>query len=189
MAKLTGVFESTDIIDVNFADLNQTLTHQREDHELENFLANRILYPQTISVTKDDFDVDCGILKQIIKNTPDMYSNTNLVNKIIIPSEIMVRFPPISRLVSIFIDALNLTGIIQIFTRQNGRNELIGSAIKLKKDPQKSIDLNLDKKNYSFSKGSITILPLTDRHLTLKIDDSDEVIISGGKLGVVIDVR
>ncbi len=190
MPKLTGIFETIiDLENIPVTDINDSLAQKRDEHELENFIANRILYPQTIPISKIDFDIDFAVLKEVIKRDSGRFFNDTLINKIIIPKDIEARFPPISRLIMTYLDALEPKGIIQVLLREEDKNMVIGSIIKLESDGKKITNILIAGKSYLISQGSFTILPLPDRHISIKIDASDEIVISGGKLGIVIDAR
>lgn len=68
MTKLVGFFESFDNLDlIPVEDIAQKLKIRSQLIELENFVANRILYPQAIPTTSIDMETDMVILDMALK--------------------------------------------------------------------------------------------------------------------------
>lgn len=68
MAKLVGFFESFDNLDlIPVEEIAKKLKIRSQLIELENFVANRILYPQAIPTTSIDMETDILILDIALK--------------------------------------------------------------------------------------------------------------------------
>ena len=68
MAKLIGFFESFDNLDlIPVEEIAKKLKIRSQLIELENFVANRILYPQAIPTTSIDMETDIVILEEALK--------------------------------------------------------------------------------------------------------------------------
>lgn len=84
MAKLVGFFESFDNLDlIPVEEIAKKLKIRSQLIELENFLANRILYPQAVPTTSIDMETDEVIL--------DMALKINKIKKL--PQNFKTRFP------------------------------------------------------------------------------------------------
>lgn len=86
MAKLVGFFESFDNLDlIPVEEIAKKLKIRSQLIELENFVSNRILYPQAIPTTSIDMETDIVIL--------DMALKINKEKKL--PKNFKTRFPGI----------------------------------------------------------------------------------------------
>lgn len=192
MSHLTGVFDQFPELDkVLPQNLLQWLSVKEDLHFLANFLGNRVLYPQTIPLNKQELEIDFAILREAIKQKPMLFYEPQ-ANKILIPEQFLQRFPPLSKLAGAVIEAINPKGVIQIFVKSQKKLELVGSLIS-------PMDYKLDVKESKAKiivEGVETILNLntlyisqtTSPEVKIKIGEADYKA-SGGKLGVIIDLR
>ena len=218
MPKLSGLFDSFDNLDQ--IDINNLISWLRPAPTLialENYLANKILYPQTLPITDYDMKLDLAILREALRlNAPILETNTQLESnpflnitsrKMMIPERFLHFTRDLVSLVWAFVDGLLLSkqrksdffegfGTVVL---TDDVDEIVGSIIIPKFG---SIDdtmiLNLLGRSIKIKAGSLTIVPcprtrceiaykLSGGKLLGKKEAALEVY--GGKLGLVIDWR
>src|SRR5687768_2390810 len=82
MSKLSGIFDSFDNLDqIEIESLITWLKNPPSPVQLENYLANKILYPTSLPLTESDMKIDLAILREALKiNGPKAEkSNSNLL--------------------------------------------------------------------------------------------------------------
>ncbi len=172
---------------------------------LENYLANRLLYPQTIPTTAQEMKIDLALLKEGIYTNAKVFYNSSL-NKITIPAGFEERFKPLSSLIECFIDGLGLTQdtnlLIQGITGEERQGQiLIPSPSKI---PPRSNHIILTSKiidgqltpapqfgpEINLPGNRLVIVPLPTNHLfDIKIDNLSYAKLQVGTLGLIIDFR
>lgn len=201
MPKLSGVFSLFKNLEkIAPQSLNHWLKLNENPYYLYNFIGNRILYSEVVPLSPRELDIDFAILKEAVRlNKQLFYPDSGVQNqpgdkKIIIPEEFVNRFPPLERLGAGMVEAIAPSGIVSVYiktTSASGKNlELVGSVItptllSTEGEPQILINNNPVKVNL----GTMVVFPFEDRHLRVKIDSLDEILVSGGKLGLIIDLR
>lgn len=190
MAKLSGIFEDLyDFESITADDVAIFLKIKVEAHVLENFIANRIIYPQTVPVNSYDLSIDLALLKAYLKKRSSYFYDPGK-NKITIPLEYRTRFGDINSFITSLIDVLNLGKITQVFLGKDRGSKLIGSVVSpilpLNKD---ILATKINGEIYHLRRGSIINLPFNDHHIRLQIEDEPEVITPGGDLGILFDLR
>lgn len=194
MPKLSGVFDKLKtILSIPASEIVANLPYTGEIHILENFVGNRVLYPQTIPQTNFDLKFDHQILREALKREPNVVFDKKSQN-IIIPEEFASRFPPFIKLVETLIDALKLEGLIGLFMKSNSIERLgtivsanLASQALATQKNNPTILLNGELKKLRL--GSINLIPYKSKQLKFKIAASPEIIIPGGKMGIFIDLR
>lgn len=218
--KLRGLFSSFDNLDqINVELLSSWLKPSPPISALENYIGNKILYPQAISLTAEDIKIDLGILREAIKlNNPKIplpktnalmgdnpFLNMNL-RKILIPAEFLNYLPNLSALAWVFVDGLLidrkkkdwfedlwtvvLTGEV---------DEVVGSVILPQfQDKNEVMEITVLDKDYKVKAGSLVVIPCSkDRcEISYKLPKGkilgkqlNAVEVYGGKLGLMIDGR
>lgn len=216
---LPGLFDSFDNLDqINIADIVRWLKPTPNEIQLENYLANRILYPQTIPTTAYDMKIDLAILREALRiNGPKLNQKESsllgdnpflniTLRKVLIPEKFLKFVPDLGSLTWAFVDALLLDrqrkdffGDLWTVILTDQTDEVIGSIILPQfKDEKASMDLSLQGKTYKIRSGSLTVIPCQQQRCEIayklnggKILGKNEAAleISGGKLGLMIDGR
>ena len=119
---MTSLFSSFDNLDqISSEALASWLKPVPQVIQLENYLANKILYPEALSLTEHDMQLDLSILREALKlNGPkakdqstnallgdNPFLNTTL-RKILIPARFLDFVPDLKSLTTVFIDAFVL---------------------------------------------------------------------------------
>lgn len=205
-----GLFESFDNLDKISAEaIALWLKPIPQLDFIDNYLANKILYPQTIPQTERDMQLDLAILREALKlNSPksreNPFLNTDL-RKLFIPVKFLNFVPDLASLTWAFIDALFLgrhkkdwfDDLWTVVTTDDV-DEVVGSVILPQLDNGGSMNLRLMDKNYEVKKGSLSIIPCPKARCEIayklqggKILNKTEnaVEVYGGKLGLVVDGR
>lgn len=218
MAKPSGLFDSFDNLDqIQIESLIFWLKKVPSSNQLENYLANKILYPQTLPLTDFDIRVDLAILREALringpksgqKAGPLLGDNSFLnvtLRKIIIPERFLQFLPDLSTLTWAFVDGLLLNRRKEDWFEDlwtvilaDDIDEVVGSVIIPEFSKGGSLDLNLLGKNYKIKAGGLTVLPCNkDRcQVDYKINHGkilgkkeSMVEVYGGRLGLIIDGR
>lgn len=190
MPKLSGVFDT--FIDLEKVPIDRVIAHLKfklEAHILENFIANRIIYPQTIPTKLQEMEIDIAILRSYIEMFPSYFYDSQQ-QLMLIPKECLNRFGKLLPLITIFIESLNLSGVNQIAFGAKQSNDIAGSLIGVELPPSlNSVDILILGKSYRIKKGTISNIPYVGKKIPVKVDGLKEVLVSGGEAGVFFDLR
>jgi len=220
MLKLTGLFDSFDNLDqIPIENIASWLKPVPNLIQLENNLANKILYPQTLPLTESDMKIDLAILREALringpklnlgKNNPLLGDNPFLnitLRKILIPQRFLTFVPDLIAITWAFVDALLLNRRKEDFfwdlwtvVLTDDADEIVGSILLPQFIGEGSVmELKLLNKNYKIRPGSLTVIPCPkDRcEIAYKFNqgkilgkEENAVEIYGGKLGLMIDGR
>lgn len=220
MPSPVGLFDSFDNLDqIPPADIASWLKPVPQLEQIENYLANRILYPQTLSLTERDMKMDLAILREALKlngpkpqtqKTNALLGDNPFLNitlrKILIPDKFLEFVPDLSILTIVFIDALLLNRRkedwfqdIWTIVLTDDTDEIVGSVVLPQfEDPGGLMNCTLQSKNYEIKFGGLKVLPCSAERCEIgyklqkgKILGKSEsaIEIYGGKLGLVIDGR
>ncbi|MBI2338558.1 hypothetical protein HYU95_05240 [Candidatus Daviesbacteria bacterium] len=205
-----GLFESFDNLDKISAEaIASWLKPVPSLDFIDNYLVNRILYPQTIPQTERDMQLDLAILREAVKlNSPKSGESPFLnpaLRKLLIPVKFLNFVPDLASLTWAFIDALFLGrhkkdwfDDLWTIVVTDDVDELVGSIILPQFEDGGSMKLKLMDKNYEIKKGNLSVIPCPKARCEIsyklqggKVLNKDEnaVEVHGGKLGLVIDGR
>lgn len=185
--KISGVFEQFPNLDkVTFESVKRWLNFKVEDHTLENFIANRLLYPQTVPMNEQEMEIDLSILRETLKMDNRLLYNP-FKSSIIIPEEFEVRFPPLIKLISALCDVLVLKEVTKIYVKSWVGTHPMGSIVIPKSIHPTSL-ITLGGKKYQVKPNSLNQISVPERQQMLQID-SFNAGVSGGEFGVFIDLR
>lgn len=219
MPRLTGLFDSFDNLDqISVEAIASWLKPVPQLNQLEDYLANKILYPQALPLTEPDMQIDLSILREAIKmNIPKPGSPKNALlgdnpflnitlRKILIPVKFLNFVPDLMSLTLAFIDALLLSREKKDYFQDlwtivltDNIDEIVGSILLPQFDGSGGVmDLELQSKNYEIRQGNLMLIPCPkDRcEIAYKLQKGkllgkkeNAFEIYGGKLGLVIDGR
>lgn len=206
MSRLPGLFDSFDNLDQISPEAIASWIRPIPDlDQLEDYLANRILYPQTIPLTERDMQIDSSILREALKMYKAQLLNTT-TRKILIPEKFLNFLPDRLTLVKIFIDAYLLNREKRDYFQDlwtvvltGGIDEVIGSVLF----PQfvgndGTMIIKLQDKSYEVRQGNLSLIPCPKDRCEIayeiqkgKLLGSQENAfeVYGGKLGLVVDGR
>lgn len=219
MAKLSGLFDSFDNLDqIDINNLISWLNPSPNPIQLENYLANKILYPQALPLTPADMQIDLAILREVLRlngpkpaesGGPLLGDNPFLniaLRKIIIPGRFLRFVPDLISLSWAFVDGLILNRKSKdIFedlwtvVLTDGTDEVVGSVVT----PQFGgsgdvLDMDVLGKNVRIKAGSLTVVPCPSNRCEIsykftggKLLGKKEAALEvyGGRLGLLIDGR
>lgn len=219
MPKLPSLFDSFDNLDqILPEDIASFLKPVPQLAQLEDYLANRILYPQTIPQTAFDMQIDLSILREALKiNGPKPIDKNNgllgdnpflniTLRKILIPAKFLNFVPNLAQLTQVFIDALlserkkeDWFADLWTVVLTDDTDEVVGSIILTQFDGNGgAMELSVLNKNYQIKQGSLMVIPCPkDRcEIAYKLTNGhvlgkseSAVEIYGGRLGVMVDGR
>lgn len=220
MPKLPGLFDTFDNLDqLNVENIAIWIRPAPNLIQLENYLANKILYPNSLPISEPDMKLDLAILREALKlNSPKLsgegketllgsnpFLNISL-RKILIPQRFLNFIPSLPNLAWAFVDALLLERKKEDFFWDlwtvivtGDFDEVVGSILL----PQFSgrgdtMDLNVLGRVYKILPGSLTVLacPKDRCQISYKIrkgkilGKSEAALeIYGGVLGIMVDGR
>lgn len=219
MSKPLGIFDSFNNLDkIKPEDIASWLTPVPPPLYLENYLANKLLYPQSIPISAQDLKIELAILREALRvNSAQSFNKSNpflsespFINfnlkKILIPKHFLDFVPDLQTLVWVFIDGLLLEkkkekGFEDIWTViiTGDLDEVVGTIILPRfKSPAGQIQLNLLGKTYTLKLGSLTVVPCLKKKCQLLFKSNQSQLLGkndllievyGGKLGIVVDGR
>lgn len=193
MPHLSGVFDQfPDLEKVSSEQLSVWISQKPETHFLNNFLGNRILYPQTVPLTQKEMEIDFAILRAAVRLRPGFVFQPQ-TNKIIIPKLFAERFLPLQKMVTSIIEGINPKGVHFIYIKDHAKVKMLGTVIS-PLNPQR---LSTDEKTVKFTAGKIVVnLPLNViSTVILQVSESmvtlgnEEYKALGGEIGVIVDLR
>lgn len=216
---MSGLFDSFDNLDS--IDINSLITWLKRARptpvQLEDYLANKILYPTTISQTVADMEMDLAILREALRiNGPSSAQTGGLLGdnpflnitlrKIIIPERFLNFVPDLVSLTWAFVDGLLLNR-----TRQDSfwdlwtvvvsgdSDEIVGSVLlPVFGRLGENMNLSLLGKDYQIKAGSLTRIKCLKSRCEIAYTfeggkilgkSSNAVEVYGGGLGLMIDGR
>jgi len=218
-SKLSGLFDSFDNLDqIDVSNLIAWLKPAPEPIQLENYLANRILYPQTLPLTISDMKIELAILREALRlNGPppglpagpllgdNPFLNTTL-RKIIIPEHFLRFVPNLGDLTWAFVDGLlinrkkkDIFEDLWTVVLASETDEVVGSIVTPRfKNREDYVDLNILGKNLRVKAGSLTVIPCPKDRCKIAYKFSNGELLGkkeaaleiyGGRLGFLIDGR
>lgn len=218
MPKPSGLFDSFDNIDQIPPELvARWIKPVPQMIFLENYIANKILYPQSIPISADDLKIERALLREALRSTSPVKQdkNTALVGnpflninlrKILIPSSFLNFIPDLSDLVWAFVDGLllerkkeNAFSDLWTVVLSSESEEILGSVLLPEFENKKGyVQINITGKNFKILAGSLTVVPcpLHKCEISLKFNQGKilgkqdlAIEVYGGKLGLMIDGR
>lgn len=218
MTRTSGLFDSFDNLDQISAEaVASWLRPVPQLITLENYVANRIFYPQTLPQTSYEQQIDLAILREALKMQVPLQHKTNALlgdnpflnitlRKLLIPARFLDYVGDLADLAEVFIDALLASRKKEDFFADlwtvvltDNNDETVGSIIL----PQFTgssgmMHLTTFGKSYQISKGDFYSIPCPkDRcSISYKVSNgkvlgkSESAIeVAGGKLGLIVDGR
>lgn len=183
------VFETLDLENLDPQVVSQWIKFKIEKILLENHIANRLLYPQALPITKQDLQIDLAIFREAIKKDPkSIYDKFG--NKIIIDQKLTERFGSLRKILLAIMDVLPIKTITTISLRTNTLTNIVGSIIVPQTDfKTKVVAVWLDDQQFDLRTGFLSLLGSEKKKLKIKIDGGEEFLAYGGDLGIAIDLR
>lgn len=219
MVKLSGLFDSFDNLDQVPLDLiSRWISPKPSKVQLENYIANKILYPQTLPISPFEMQIDLAILREVLRiNSPQLtlskeslLGNNAFLNislrKIMIPDKFLKYVPSMQTLVWVFIDGLLLGKMrkdlyedVWTVVISDDVDEIVGSLVMPRIDSKDAkIEISVGGANFKIKPGTLIVIPCGYQRCPLiykfqgasALGKSEgEVEVYGGKLGVVVDAR
>lgn len=190
MPKLSGIFTNFPGLDkVPIDNIIRWLKIKPEVHSLQDYIANRLLYPQTIPLTQQDLEIDLALLREALILEPSHIFIPNK-KKIVIPEDMENRFPPLEKLTMAITEAINPAGVTSIYVYRDNISVQVGVIARpeILNSPNE-LDVFIDNKMIRFATGGVSIFPLPPKPLTIKIATLEPFTVSGGDVGLILDLR
>ena len=220
MPKLPGLFDSFDDLDqISPEGIASWLKPVPDLNQLENYLANKILYPQTVPLTELDMQIDLSILREILKlsvpkpgsqKANGLLGENPLLNitlrKVLIPIRFLSFIPDLLSLVRVFIDALLVNRERKDFFQDiwtvvltGDVDEVVGSILLPQFEGSSGVMyLTALSKNYQIRPNNLTVIPCPKGRCEIAYKLQQGMLLGkqenafevyGGKLGLIIDGR
>lgn len=218
MTRPNGLFDSFDNLDqISPEAIASWLKPVPQLVQIENYLANKILYPQALPLTEHDMQIDLSILREVLKMNKAIASKTNVLlgdnpflnttlRKILIPVRFLNFVPNLQSLTLTFIDALLSDRKKQDYFQDlwtiiltDDIDEVAGSLLLPQFDSSDGVmNLKLQDKNYEIHPGNLMVIPCPKDRCEIAYNlrkgkvlgkKESAVEVYGGKLGLVIDGR
>lgn len=214
-----GLFDSFDNLDlIESSQISSWLKNPPSEFYLKNYLANKILYPQTVPISQSDMKIDLAILREALKlNAPSqkdkeesLLGENPFINitlrKILIPKKFLKFMPDLIALTWAFVDGLlmgrkkeDYFSDIWTVVLTSDIDEIVGSVLLPQfTDKLGILKINFLGNDYQVKAGSLVVIPCSPQKCQLdfkfkggKILDKQDLAIEvyGGRLGLLIDGR
>lgn len=219
MPKLSGLFDSFDNLDqIDINNLISWLNPSPNPIQLENYLANKILYPQALPLTPADMQIDLAILREALrlngpkpqeKGGPLLGDNPFLnitLRKVIIPQKFLHFVPDLVSLTWAFVDGLlsgrekkDLFEDLWAVVVSDDVDEVVGSiVIPQFSSKADALELKVLGKDIKIKAGSLTVVPCPKNRCEIAyrltggnlLGKKEAALeVYGGRLGLLIDGR
>lgn len=204
MPEMPGLFDSFDNLDqIQTEDIARWLKPQPEPSHIENYLAQKILYPQTVPITEADMKIDLAILREALNLSAPKFRKAR---KILIPKKYLSFVPNLPILTQTFVDGLLYERKREDFFEdlwtvvlKGETDEVIGSVLLPRfKNESGTLYISLRGKKYQIRAGTLTHVPCPNKRCEVSFKlkggeilgkDDLQVEVYGGKLGLMIDGR
>ncbi len=191
MPKVGGIFSSFDNLDeIETEDIAKWLKNPASSKfYLENYFANKLLYPQVAPTTPQDLNYDLAILREVLKKNLIFYNIKQ--KKFLIPELFSKSLPDLVKLVWAFIDAYCPNDLVTINLIGESSEKILGSVVIVKFENSSPVTLNIENKVYQIKPGTLMIIPCPGNRCHIQITGKNEAVFetAGGKLGLFIDGR
>ena len=197
MPKVTGVFDRFENLEkIPAENIAKWLSMHPDSAAIENYIANRVIYSQTVPVTLNDQNIDFAILREAQRAAPIYFKQNQ--KKIFIPADFLQITPDIKKLVNIVIDAFEPKGLITFVLTARTKDEILGSLVTVNCKKEDMLYFELEGKNFKIKPGNLTILPCPKDHCHVNFKSQGSTIfgktelvfeIPGGKIGLIVDGR
>lgn len=197
MPKLVGSFSSfKDLDKISVQDLIRWIPHPPNPFYIENYLANRIFYPQTIPQKEEDLEIELAILREALRLNPDFYNRK--YSKFLIPQTLLENLPNLGQVIWAYLDAYKPKGIAYVFLKNAKAHQLGTVLIPDILNKQGLIELVVERKKYSIKLGNLTVIPCMEERCDISFFAKNAEILGknelsleifGGNLGIVVDAR
>lgn len=198
MPKVSGIFEVFQDLDlIPTSDISKWLDSVPQPQTIENYTANRIIYPQALPIKEDELKLDLAILSEVLRKKPSYY-NVNL-KKLIIPQNFVERFGSLEKLIVAFLNAYKPPDIIQVVLEGEGKEETVGSTIQPKfSKANTEFEFSVEEKRYKIKQGNLVFIPCSKKRCHIIFTSKDATLLGkkdnaleafGGSLGIVVDAR
>ena len=151
--------------------------------QIENYVANKQLFPHTIPISISEMNVELAILSQVVKLNSNFFYNNNL-KKIIIPEEFDDYYKGRDALIKAVCLGLDLSGVSQIVIRQNTNTNLSGSVV-VRKTPNKKVAVMISPNTYTQNVPATSLYTLNSSPCSATID-GEVFSLQGGSLGLTL---
>lgn len=218
MVRPNGLFDSFDNLDqISPEAIASWLKPVPGLVQIENYLANKILYPQALPLTQHDMQVDLAILREVLKMNKAIalktsallgdnpFLNTTL-RKILIPVRFLNFVPDLTSLTLSFIDAFLLDrkredyfSDLWTIVLTDNIDEVVGSVLLPQFDDNSGMmNLKLYGKDYEVRPGNFVVIPCPKERCAIAYNlkkgtvlgkKESAVEVYGGKLGLIVDGR
>lgn len=186
MPRLPGIFDQfQNLSQITPQSLQPYISQHISFQVVENYLANRFLYPQVIPLTAQEMEIDLSILSEAVRLNPSFFYNKT-IKQITIPADFELHFKPTLALINALCKTLELGLITKIAVRKVDGTNLTGSVVRI---ISKSNVVKIETPNKPLNlKVGLTSIPLPQKIATFKLNGT-ELIVYGGELGVIFDIR
>lgn len=204
MSKVLGVFDFfPNLNKIPIDEIAKRFPSRTNIKLIENYIANRILYPQAIPINADELKIDLKLLTVALSFHPEKFYDSNS-KKIYIPQDFTFYLGDLKQLTLAFIDAFKPDQITTIYLTGFIR-KVLGTYIKpLRKESNGVLTIWvsqppwLNQQKYLLKLGTLTQLQSLSEKVDIKFEspvatllgkNTIELEVYGGNLGLLVDLR
>lgn len=192
MPKLTGIFEDlTGLDSLSIIEVNRFLTDKEHVYVLENYLGNRILYPQTVPIGKRDMEIDLAILCAYMHTHQELFHIAGL-KRIMIPEKIELRFPPLANLIFYFPEIFNLSEVEELAIKKESSQVMVAGTIITPRTKNSEIaklsEIKINGQTVKLDPHGMTYFDSNKNSNEIELP-TKTLTVSGGKIGLIINQK
>ena|SRR3989344_4502976 len=144
MPKLTGIFASLNVENIPPEEIARWLKPNPGLDFIENYLANKLLYPATIAYSQADLAIELAILREVVKGNPQKFM---AAGKFLIPPELAERIGTLPDLTLALFDVLAPKEPVTVFLG----TKAVGSVLP-PSTPKEFLQIEIMGKKYRFKR-------------------------------------
>lgn len=200
MPKLQGLYDCMPEIEfVTVEMVQQQVSDKLDLTSVENRMGNLLLYPQVIPANEYEEKLELMIVEQAIRIDPVKYYKESS-HKMYLPGNCFARFPSLSKLVMVFIDALNPLGMVTIIERSPDLIErTLGTLLRPGKVVKGALaTMSINGTSYEIKEGEVKRFPVIAAKVDIRFSAQGVQLtgqsnitgeVSGGQVGIIVDLR
>ncbi len=162
---------------------------------MDNYVGNRLLYPQAILTTQQQLEWDKALVQAAIHRAKDKFYNAN-TRRMLIPVEFMELSANSQDIFKLFIDVCQPHLISYILQKPSIILGTILTPVALKKSGL--ITLIIDQQTFTIKLGELVFLPISKSKVDLQFSSPSATLmgqqqfrveVAGGPAGIIVDAR
>lgn len=189
MSKLIGVFQELSFLEnTPIENISAWVKEKIDPHRLENYLASRLFYPQTVPATPQEINIDLAILREALRvNNRLLYDPEK--NRFEVSTAFINRFGSLSNIILSFLDVTVMKkGVVYIYLKETNRQP-IGTILTPEIPPDiRKVLVRMSLNVFELETGKAHILEAREPNYIISLNNMPQQVI-GGLAGVIVNLK